>query len=142
MFKTLASGLYKLGEQAVTAATAAIDRLANKQELEAVVAAAVLVASADGVIDPTEKAAALAATISHPALKSFEASDIEKLFKENVELLGMDPISAKATMYDKVRRVTDSAARTRIIGIATNIANADGKLEPSEVAVIDKLRGV
>lgn len=138
----LLGGLVKLGQQAVTAAVASIDRLANRQEFDAVIAACVLIASADGTIDTTEKTAAIAQITAHPSLKGFSAAEIAKTFNDDVQLLGMDRVMGVETMLDKVRKVTDMPARTRLIGIATAIANADGKFTEDEKAMMERLRGI
>lgn len=141
MFKNIASGLFKLGEQAVSAGVAALGRLANRQEFEAAVACTVLIASADGTIDKTEKVAAIQAITAHPDLKGFDAAEVQALFGKYVELLGEDRDMAVEGLLGIVRKVTDAEARIRIAGIATKIANADGDYSAAEKAMVARIKG-
>lgn len=138
---SLANSAMKIGSQAIKAATSGLDRLANRQEFEAVVAATVLVACADGHISAEERAGAITAVAAHPALKSFPSNDVLALFNEDCQILGYDREVGIETLIEKVRRVTALEARARIIGIATAIANADGDFSDSEKAMVTRIRG-
>lgn len=137
----LAMGLFKLGAQAVEAAVTAIDKIANQQEFEAVLAACVLVASADGHTDETERAATLAQAMAHPSLKGFGPGEVQKAFNDMHTVLGLDRVLGVETLLEKVRKVTDMESRARIASIATAIANADGDFSDSEKAMVERIRG-
>ncbi len=141
LLKKLAGSAVKLGAQALDAATTGLDRMANRQEFEACVAATVLIAKADGTIEPKEKSAAIAAIAAHPDLKSFGATEVQALFSKYVELLGEDEVMGTETLLETVHKVTDKAAKTRILGIATKIANADGTFSDKEKAMVERIRG-
>lgn len=140
MFKNILGSAVKLGTQAVLAAASSMERLANRQEFDAVVAACVLVASADGSTSTEEKTAAIAAATAHPALKSFPASEVAQAFTDMHTVLGFDRDLGVQSLYEKVAKVTNLEARARIASIATAIANADGNLSASESAVIARIR--
>lgn len=138
----LATGLYKLGEQAVQGAARAVDRLANKQEFDAVIAAAVLVAQADGSTSPDEKQVAVSKAATHPALKSFPATEVVQAFDEAHKVLGYDRALGTQSLIEKVQRVTGTEARARILSVAQAIAAADGNISPEEQAMLDRLRAL
>lgn len=136
----LAGSLFKLGKQAVVAAVEAIDKIANQQEFDAVVATCVLVASADGHTDEVERSATITQATAHPSLSGFGAEAVQKAFKEGHEILGMDRALGVETLLAKVRKITDLEARVRIVGIATAIANADGDFSDPEKAMVERIR--
>lgn len=137
---SLANSARKIGEQAIKSATAGLDRMANRQEFEAVIAATVLVACADETISREEKETAMRSATAHPALKSFSSTDVMDEFTTNQTLLGADRALGIESMLGKVRKVTDLAARARLIGVAMEIASADGTVDAKELAMIERMR--
>lgn len=117
-----------------------LDALVNEEELKAVVSASVLVAAADGVISDAEKETAFAAISRHESLRGFNQKTIRSHFDGDVNLINADRQLAEEVLYDKVSCIRDKIARIRVIGVATQIANADGEFTASEKAVIDKIR--
>lgn len=136
----LIGSLFKLGKQAVEGAVNYVDRLANRQEFDAVVAACVLVASADGKTDEVERQTTIVQAGAHPSLKGFAAAEVQAAFKECHELLGMDRTMGVETLLSRVGKITDMTARTRIVGIAVAIANADGDFSETEKAMVERIR--
>lgn len=134
------SNVAKIGGQVVSAVAKAVDRIANRQEFEAVIAAVVLVSAADGRAEATERDAGLKAALAHPALKAFDAEDVTKLFKENFELLGMDRTLGVEALFGKVNKISDLSARARIVQIAEQVAAADGDVGDEEKKMIERLR--
>lgn len=118
------------------------DNLVNEDELDAVVAATVLIAGADGKIDDAEKEAAFKAVSSHDSLKSFSKEKIRARFDNFANLINSDKVLAEEVLFDKVSSIKDKIARIRVIGIANQIAMADGEFSASEKAVVDKIRRV
>ncbi len=118
------------------------DALVNDEEMQAVVAACVLVAAADGHIDDSEKEAAFKAVSGHEALGGFKPATIRKNFDSDVNLINADKQLAEEVLYDKVRAITDKIARIRVIGVANQIAAADGTVTKEETAVIEKIRRI
>lgn len=134
--------LGKIGVNIGAAFANAVERISNKGEFEAVMAAVVLVAAADGKIAPEEQAAACGLLKTHPAFAGFNSGDIDRLFKEGAQLIGMDRDYGGEALYDKIRAVSDSSARAKIATIAFQIAAADGNVDDSEKKVIDKIRSL
>lgn len=116
------------------------DALVNEEELKAVVSAAVLVAAADGKITDDEKETAFKAIATHESLRGFNQATIRKHFDSDVNLINADKQLAEEVLYDKVATIKDKIARIRVLGIASQIANADGDFSASEKAVVDKIR--
>lgn len=141
MLGSLASSMAKIAAQAATAAVSGISRLANRQEFEAVIAASVLVANADGSTDDKERDATIALASAHDALKAFTGTDILAAFKECHELLGMDRAIGIQTLLERVKKIKDPMAIARILSVATAIANADGNLSRVEQEMLDRIRG-
>lgn len=136
------SNIGKIGISIGGAFANAIERIANKQEFEAVMAAVVLVAAADGTVSPAEQAAAVGLIKTHPAFGGYNSADVDRAFKEGAGLIGMDREYGGEALYDKIRAVSDSAARAKIATIAFQIAAADGNVDDSEKKVIDKIRSL
>lgn len=124
----------------INKACEALEALVNEQELQAVVAAAVLVAAADGKITEEEKETAFRAISAHPSLKAFDQKKIRSYFDSDVELINADHTLAQEVLFDKVLTIRDKVARIRVLGVANQIANADGNFSESEKKVVDKLR--
>lgn len=137
----LIGSVFKLGSQLVASAVTAISKLANQQEFDAVMAACVLVANADGSTSEVERASTIAQATSHPSLKDFGADAVQQTFKAYHEILGMDRTLGVETLLAKVRKITDMEARTRIVSVAVAIANADGDFSAEEKAMVERIRG-
>jgi tellurite resistance protein len=112
--------------KAVNKAREKFESLVNEEELKAVVAAAVLVSAADGSISEEEKETAFKAISSHESLRGFNQKTIRSHFDSDVNLINADRQLAEEVLYDKVRTIRDKVARIRVIGVATQITNADG----------------
>lgn len=119
-----------------------IERIANKKEFEAVMAAVVLVAAADGTVSAAEQAAAVGLIKTHPAFSGYNSGDIDASFKEGAGLIGMDREYGGEALYDRIRSISDPSARAKIATIAFQIAAADGNVDDSEKKVIDKIRAL
>lgn len=141
IFGKVASGVASLAKQGAEAIVASIDRLANQQEFEAVIAACVLVASSDGQADEKERQTMIAQTSAHPSLQGFGAGAIQKTSKEFFEMLGMDKILGTEMLLEKVHQIKGLEGRARIIGIVNAIANADGDFSEPERLMVERIRG-
>lgn len=140
LLKNLASSAIKLGKQAATAVATVIDRVANSQEFDAVIAACVLVANADGRTDEKERQAAIAQATAHPSLSSFKAQEVSDAFAKCHEILGLDRDLGVRTLKERIGKITDIESKARIVSIALAIANADGDFSPEEKAMVDEIR--
>jgi tellurite resistance protein len=112
--------------KAMNKAREKFESLVNEEELKAVVAAAVLVSAADGSISEEEKETAFKAISSHESLRGFNQKTIRSHIDSDVNLINADRQLAEEVLYDKVRTIRDKVARIRVIGVATQIASADG----------------
>jgi tellurite resistance protein len=126
--------------KAINKAKEKFEALVNEEELKAVVSAAVLVSAADGTISEAEMEAAFKAISSHESLRGFNQKTIRAHFDSDVSLINADRQLAEEVLYDKVSSIRDKIARIRVIGVASQIANADGEFSESEKRVIDKIR--
>jgi tellurite resistance protein len=116
----------RLISKAMNKAREKFESLVNEEELKAVVAAAVLVPAADGGISEEEKETAFKAISSHELLRGFNQKTIRSHIDSDVNLINADRQLAEEVLYDKVRTIRDKVARIRVIGVATQIASADG----------------
>lgn len=136
------SSLAKIGGNVGSGLANMVERFGSKQEFEGGMAAVVLVSAADGKIDPSEEAAALTLLKTIPAFNAFDSRDIDRLFKEGAQLMGMDANFGAEQLYDRIRAIKDPMARSTIVQIALKIAMADGSIADSEKAVIDKIKSL
>jgi tellurite resistance protein len=83
------SSLKKIADGVSGKVKSAFDRVANVEEMEAVVAAAVLIA-ADGSISDAEKEIAFQAIADHESLGGFSKEAIRKAFDSDAKLVKAD----------------------------------------------------
>jgi tellurite resistance protein len=114
----------------------------NRDYLEAVLAAAALVANADGELEDSEKQKVLKIVGNHPVLSKFyKQNDIEAvaetMFKRAKDASGRQQLARE---LDDIKSRPDAAQMSEdIYLIALDIANADGELEPEEEVVLKKI---
>lgn len=132
--------LGKLANQAGNALKGIVERVVNEEELEAVIAAAVLMAAADGKIDDVEKEAAFKAISIHESLTAFPKDKVKRVFDEYAGLVSADATLATEVLIEKVSVIKDKIARIKVLGIAQQIANADGEFSDAEKKMVDKIR--
>lgn len=138
----LFSSLGKIGSQIGGGLANMVERFGSKQDFEGGMAAVVLIAAADGSISNEEHAAALGLLKTIPAFNAFDSRDIDRLFKEGEQMIGMDANYGREMLYDKIRVIKDPQAKATIAMIAFKIASADGNIADSEKAVIDKIKSL
>jgi tellurite resistance protein len=122
---------------AANTAYSAVDRYTNQDFLEGAVAAAVMIARADGNIDANEIEAAILKLSSQKELKSFQAADIRSKFMSFAEMYGLNATVAESKMIEKIKEL-DSDSVFTISSIMQSIANVDG-ISAQEKAVIDRV---
>lgn len=136
------SSLGKIGGNITAGLSNMVERFGSRVEFEGGMAAAVLIASADGKVDQSEEAAALALLKTIPAFNAFDSRDIDRLFREGAQLIGMDANFGAEQLYDRIRAIKDPVAKSTIVQIALKIAMADGSIADSEKAVIEKIKAL
>ncbi|WAC26389.1 tellurite resistance TerB family protein [Ancylobacter sp. SL191] len=114
----------------------------NKDFLEAVCAAAALVAAADGDIEESERRKVVSIVQNHPTLSKLYQSNIieqtaDTMFKRAKETSGRQLLARE--LDDIKSRPNGSQMAEDAYLIALDIANADGDLEPAEQEVLKKL---
>lgn len=136
-------GLGKIIENAVKEATSSINRLANKKEMEAVCAAAALLAMADGSLDPVEKTKAMESLQKHPDLSSFSGSELSAKFEDYVAQMQIDLELGTIQLLDKIQPFKeDRDSFLRILGIAKAVASADGSIGQAEQRMLDRIKKI
>jgi tellurite resistance protein TerB len=117
-------------------------RYTNSDFRDGVLAICAMVAAADGVIQPEEKAKVKKLIMGNDALAHFEPSKLGAQFEAYVaKALDEFAVLDLEKIAGKLRGKTDQADMAVKIGLI--IANADGVFEPSEktrmIAIIKKL---
>ena len=122
------------------------ERLRNKKFLEASMAASALVATADGEVSFSERAAVDSVLASVQALQVFDVHDAVDLFSDFVTAIQEDPESGMSRALGAVTAVADdSEAADLVVRIGCAISRADGKLtekEKTQVAEIATSLGI
>jgi tellurite resistance protein TerB len=114
----------------------------NTDFLEAVCAAAALVAFADGEIEPEERAKIVSLIQKHPSLGKLYGIDViektsDTMFKRAAEASGRQSLARE---LDDIKGRPDGARMGEdVYLVALDVANADGELEPEEQAVLAKI---
>lgn len=114
----------------------------NKDFLEAVCAGSALVAAADGEIEDSERSKVVSIITNHAQLsKLYDRNTIEQtaeaMFKKAKDASGRQSLARE---MDDIKNRPDGATMCEdVYLIALDIADADGKIEPEEQAVLEKI---
>lgn len=114
----------------------------NRDYLEAVCAAAALVAFADGELEDTERTKVVSVIANHPTLgKMYQQSAIEQvadaMFKRSKDSSGRQQLARE--LDDIKGRPEGPRMAEDVYLIAVDVARADGELEPQEADVLKKI---
>lgn len=114
----------------------------NKDYLEAVVAAAALVANADGELEDAERQKIAKVINNHPTLSKFyKQNDIEQtidvMFRRVKDGSGRQQLALE--LDDIKTRPEGRQMANDVYLIAKDIAMADGQMEPEEEVVLQKI---
>lgn len=116
----------------------------NRDYLEAVCAAAALVAFADGEVEDTERTKTVSVLTNHPALgKMYQQPVIEQtaeaMFKRARDASGRQLLARE---LDDIKGRPDAARMAEdIYLVALDVSLADGETEPQEADVLKKIAG-
>lgn len=116
----------------------------NRDYLEAVCAAAALVAFADGEIEDTERTKTVSVLTNHPTLgKMYQQPVIEQtaeaMFKRARDASGRQLLARE---LDDIKGRPDAARMAEdIYLVALDVSLADGETEPQEAEVLKKIAG-
>lgn len=108
--------------------------------LEAVCAAAALVAAADGEIEDSEIKATMKAVSANKALVGgFDQKMIEQTMEKMLTRAGGGRVG-RAGLWDEISEVLKNADMAEAVVLtALDVAEGDGEIEPQERAVLEKL---
>jgi tellurite resistance protein TerB len=124
--------LFKTGAKAAEA----VKKFENKDLVEATVAAALLIAAADGKIEDEEVLKLQEIIEAMPSMQNFQ-SEIGVLTDKYSKLLKAGFMLGKIQLMREIRECKHSDNEAEdIIVVALTIASADGEMEPEEIAVL------
>lgn len=127
-----------LGKKA-GAAKAEVKKMANKDLAEGLVGAALLVAAADGEIEPKEIESLMAQLDCHPALEGF-GSEIGKMVDSFTARLNAGFLIGKTQIMREIADCAhDETEAEDIFVAAISIAQSDGELEPEELVILKEI---
>lgn len=110
-----------------------ISKYRNETFMEGVVAAAVLIAAADGNISSEEKQKLFGYVKHAEELKAFSSDDVIAVFKKITDAYEFDPAIGKAEALKRVGRLKNKEEQARlVIHVAVAIANSDGVFDDNE----------
>lgn len=114
----------------------------NRDYLEAVCAAAALVAMADGEIEDTERTKTVSVLINHPTLgKMYQQNVVEQtadaMFKRAKDSSGRQQLARE---LDDIKGRPDGPRMAEdVYLVAVDVSLADGEVEPQEAEVLKKI---
>jgi len=120
-----------------------VNKFSGKKDfLEAVCAAAALIAIADGEIEDEEVAKVIASITANPKLSgAFSSREIEAT-AETMFNRAKAGRAARVGLYTEISEISrDPEMAEAVVGIAFDVAESDGQIEPGEKVVIDKIAG-
>lgn len=117
-------------------------KLQKKDLMEAICAAAVLVAFADGELEDSEVKALQEIVQNQEALQPFGA-EVGQAIDRYVGKVKAGKTVGRVQLMNEIKDVkADEDERTTVFAIAVDIANADGEVEPAELDVLKKIGAV
>lgn len=107
--------------------------------LEAVCAAAALIAAADGDIEDGEIKAAMTSVKGCRALEGFDQRTVESTLERMLARAGGGRVG-RSSLWDEIREVLkDAEMAEAVMYAALDVAEGDGEIEPPERAVLERL---
>jgi len=122
-------------------AKAAVQKFSGRTDfLEAVCAAAALIAAADGEIEDSEVKATIKAVKANKSLSAgFDQSAIETCINKMLERAGGGRVG-RMGLWEEIREVAKDAELAQgVVLTALDVAEGDGEIEPEEKVVLDRL---
>lgn len=120
-------------------AAAELKKLENRDLAEGLIGAALLVAAADGEIEPEEIANLSAQLEAHPSLQGF-GNEIGKMVDNFTQRLNAGFLIGKTQIMREIKDCTHNPEEAEDIFVAAiTIAQADGEVEPEELAVLKEI---
>ena len=120
--------------------SAEVSKLRNRSFMEATVSACALVASADGSIDPEEKAKMSGFVSRSEELKHFSAEQVRTVFTKAADNLEFDFSLGKAEILRTVAKIgSDPAAARLLVRVTCAIGASDGDFDDDEKAIVREI---
>jgi len=117
-----------------------ITQARNQSFLEAVIAAFSIVAHANGVIKPEEKAKLMGFIETSQVLSSFTSEDINKYFDKYQQLYTFDAATAEASALQTIGKIKSKTAEARLlVRVCVVVGKADGDFDANEQAAVVKI---
>lgn len=117
-----------------------LDRMRHKPFLEASMAAAALVAVADGTVSLSERSRLDEILESLDLLKLYDVHDAVDLFNGHLAAMEADMALAKEAALDQVAQVADDETESDLVlRIALAIGTADEVLAPEEIDILNQI---
>ncbi len=127
-------------QKADTVDPSEVFRPGDAAQMDAVVAACVMVAQADGWVTPDERLRMIERMRSSPTIAFFGLEEIMVLFNALNVRFDRDPDDGEATAEIAIRRLRGQAgAAQALVETACSVAEADGGFDGEERAVILRL---
>lgn len=120
-------------------AKAEIAKVENRDLMQAIIGASILVAGADGELEPSEMKTLEKSISSNPALAHF-GPEIAKTMGQFDEQLQAGFRIAKMKIMREIADIKDNPSDAEEVFVnALTIAEADGEIEPAELAVLTEI---
>lgn len=122
-------------------AEAAVQKFSGRTDfLEAVCAAAALIAAADGEIEDSEVKATVKAVKANKSLSSgFDQAAIENCINRMLERADGGRVG-RMGLWEEIREIAKDAEMAQgVVLAALDVAEGDGEIEPQEKVVLDRL---
>jgi tellurite resistance protein TerB len=122
-------------------AEAAVSKFSGRTDfLEAVCAAAALVAAADGEIEDAEVKATVKAVKANKALASgFDGAAVEAAINKMLDRAGGGRVG-RMGLWEEIREIAkDPEMAQAVVLTAIDVAESDGEIEPEEKVVLERL---
>ncbi len=108
------------------------ERIKNRKFLEASMATAALVATADGIVTFSERIAVDQVLQNVDALKLFDPHEAVNRFNHFVEAIDADPDAGHEEALEAIKSCGDSESATLMVKIGCAISRADGNFSNAE----------
>ncbi len=117
-----------------------VKRFKSKNFMEAVTAGCALVAYADGIIKPEEKAKMAGFIQRNEALSVFDMTKVIDSFEHHVKSFEFDHSIGKAEALKSIGKIKKKSDEARLlVRVCAAIGAADGDFDPDEQAVVKEI---
>lgn len=111
--------------------------------LQALVAAAVIIARADGRVELVERRRLVEAFLANPSLRGFSVADLGQELAGHLRAYDDDPAEAEDRALSSLATLQLSAAERRTIhATCTNVVAADSLVHPAELGALHRVEVV